>query len=65
MTTAVARLLDHHVRVGERGDLREVRDNKHLMRARERRESLTDGECGLPANTSVNLVKDECVARVH
>ena len=55
-------LLDPEVALGERGDLREVRDADHLARLREPPQPLADRARGLPADARIDLVEHERLA---
>src|SRR5579884_3077786 len=56
------RLLDAEVAVGERRDLRQVRDRDHLRALGQPAEEPADGVRGLAADARVDLVEDERVA---
>src|SRR3954453_11250514 len=53
------RLLDAEVSLGERRDLRQVRDAEHLTAAPERAQLLAHGASGVTANAGVDLVEHE------
>ena len=55
----IVRPADRDVPVGERGDLREVRDYEDLVGVRESREAPTELERRLPTHALVGLVEDE------
>src|SRR5690606_3375330 len=61
---SVRRLLDHHVPIGVRGDLRKMRHDNHLMRPRERGKALADGLGGLSTDSRIYLVEHEGVALI-
>src|SRR3954452_12714745 len=52
-------LLDPEVPLGERGDLRQVRDAEHLTAAPERAQLLADRARGVTADAGVALVEEE------
>ncbi len=56
--TAMGGLFDEEVLVGERSDLRQVRDADDLLRGGEGLELLADGFCGAAADADVDFVED-------
>ena len=59
---AVDALLDLEVRVGVRGNLRQVRDAEHLERRAERPQLPADDVGDAPADAGVDLVEDQARA---
>ena len=56
---ALDALLDLEVRVGVRGNLRQVRDAQHLKRRAERAQLPADDVGDAPADAGVDLVEDQ------
>ena len=56
---AIVHLVHHQVRVGERGDLREVCDDDDLMGAGQPSQPTADLDSGAASDAGVDLVEDQ------